>query len=312
MRTVVTLFLCGLLALPIAACHGKDELERNVVLVVGASRIGVDELKRDLAYVNPGGDGETFKDRDLMEPALKKVIDRYLIMEYAREQGISVSEAELEDARGRIAGQYEQKAFQEVLLKEYVAEDQWKSRLREQLLIEKALERGLEAVPVPSYEEILARYAEKRSTFTSPEMIRFRQIVTRTREEAEALLAALKGGEDMAGLARLHSTGPERENGGEVGWVAREELEESMANALFSMPVGKIGPVVRSPYGYHIFEVLAVRRETRKELPEVYREIEAELTAESRGRYFERWLQELTEEFPIQIDHEKINKIWMR
>lgn len=296
--------------MPLTSCDALYGTDQDAALVVGTRRVHLDDLRRDMAYVSPGGDSGAFKGREVMEPALHKAIDRYLIIEYAGEHGITVSKAELEDAVGGLAGRYDGDALREALLKEYVTEDQWRARLGEQLLIEKTVETALEALPAPSYGEIQAYYAENRSTFHLPEMVRFRQVVTRTREEAEAILSSLKRGGDMAELARKHSMGPEGEHGGEVGWIARGELDESMENVLFSMPVGKISSVVKSPYGYHVFELLAFRKERARELPEVYREIEAELTARNRTRRLEAWMKELRERYLIQINYEKINKLW--
>jgi parvulin-like peptidyl-prolyl isomerase len=162
-------------------------------------------------------------------------------------------------------------------------------------------------VQPPSYEDITSYFEANRQAFHQPEMVRFRQIVTQTREEAEALHKRLVSGENMAALAREFSTGPEAENGGEVGWIARGELHESMEGPLFSTEEGKITKVVHTPYGYHIFEVLAHRPEEIRELPEVYGRIEFELLSKKRDAYLDRWLQGLRSRFRVSVDRDKLS-----
>jgi len=288
-------------------CPMMDDPGGEGVVVVGSRNVGMDELKRDMAYVSPGLEPSMLRTADALDPLLDRVIERYLIMEYAAETGISVSDEEVAEALVLFEGKDAGGAFQETLLKEYVAVGEWKRRLREHLVAEKVLKRVMAEVPPPSYEDIKAYFEANRQTFYQPEMLRFRQIVTQTREEAETLHDRLLRGEDMGKLAREFSTAPEAENDGEVGWIARGELHESMEGPLFSSEEGEVTRVVKTPYGYHIFEVLAHRPEEKRDLPEVYGRIEFELLSKKRDMYWVQWLKGLRDRFQVRIDHDKLN-----
>ena len=132
--------------------------------------------------------------------------------------------------------------------------------------------------------------------------MKFRQIVTRTKGEAENIIELLNKGDEMGNLAKKYSIAPEAENGGEVGWVDRGQLDASMDMALFSMQQGEISPVIQTPYGYHIFEVLSVRPAGRKELPEAIFEIESKLLSKRRELFFKDWLMELRTHFEVKVD----------
>jgi parvulin-like peptidyl-prolyl isomerase len=110
-------------------------------------------------------------------------------------------------------------------------------------------------------------------------------------------------------LAKKYSVAPEAENGGEVGWVAKGQLEESMEKTLFSMDVGTISNVVKTPYGYHIFEVLEVRPEGIKGLSEVRQEIMSKLRSYKQEAFYKKWLDTLKSELRIDIDKEKIKTL---
>ena len=160
-----------------------------------------------------------------------------------------------------------------------------------------------------TYHDVKTYIESHQNEFMRPRMAKFRQVVTRTKDEAEKILQRLKNGEDLDALARAYSVAPEAENGGVVGWVAQGELEESMEKVIFSLPVGRISPVVRTPYGYHIFEVLSKRSEGLKSLPEAMEEIESKLSHEKMELFYQRWLKELRVHYPVSVNNELLNTL---
>jgi len=79
-------------------------------------------------------------------------------------------------------------------------------------------------------------------------------------------------------------------------------LEESIDKVVFSLPIGKISSVVKSPYGFHIFEVLSKRPEGFKSLPESMAQIEKRLILQKRDAFYRSWLKELRSLFPVLIN----------
>jgi parvulin-like peptidyl-prolyl isomerase len=187
--------------------------------------------------------------------------------------------------------------------------DQWKNRFKEQLLIDKVLKDVVKNIAPPSHKEIEKCFAENRDEFQYPKMVKFRQIVTRSKEQADSLLKRIQKGEEMSELARKYSIAPEAESGGEISWVAQEHLDGSMGNVVFSLAPGELSPVIKTPYGYHIFEVLSVRPEFIKELPEVIQEIESRLLHQKREIFLEEWLEGLRTRFEVKVNHELLAQL---
>jgi parvulin-like peptidyl-prolyl isomerase len=239
----------------------------------------------------------------------ERLIGHYLILEYGKEKGIALHEGALQSALDDITREYGEEDFKEALLREYVDFDQWKDQLGEQLLEIKILEKVSKNVAPPTYREIEQYFENNPAEFRSPQMVRFRQIVTRTRGEAESLLKRIKNGENMSELARKYSIAPEAEGGGEVGWIARAHLEEGMGRVLFSMPQGKLSPIVETPYGCHILRVLAIRPGTVKELPDVIEQIEAKLLQQKRELFLKKWIENLGTHFEVKINQELLNDL---
>lgn len=60
----------------------------------------------------------------------------------------------------------------------------------------------------------------------------------------EDLKERADGGEDFAQLARDFSEGAEADQGGDLGWVARSQLDSRLIDAIFAAPVGKTSAIV--------------------------------------------------------------------
>ena len=136
--------------------------------------------------------------------------------------------------------------------------------------------------------DILRRKVQEVFSLSVPdtiEQVRMRQILVGTEEEALAVLERLDGGEDFADLARELSLDEDtKEEGGERGWLARDEdLELSYTLRVFDVAVGAPSEPIPAPEGYFIYEVAE-------------RQADREVTPEQRSRissnYFSLWLNE--------------------
>lgn len=145
-----------------------------------------------------------------------------------------------------------------------------------------------------------ARYEEQRSSrFERQPRIRLRQILVthavgreKALEKARELRREIDPkGADFADLARRYSEDASAAEGGDLGWAAPAELVPELAKAAFALDPGEVSGVVESPLGFHILEVVDLRRggvvpfELVREL--LYQEMVGE-----RGPLFARRAQE--------------------
>ena len=76
-------------------------------------------------------------------------------------------------------------------------------------------------------------------------------------DEAKKLKAQAEAGTDFAELARNYSDGSDAAKGGELGWIARYQLDQQSTDAIFATAVGKVSdPVVVPQDGIHLYKVL--------------------------------------------------------
>jgi len=288
------------------ACELFERPVEKVVLTVGSREITPKELKAQSKRMAFEPDGTS---KELFDSFIERVVDHYLILEYGKEQGLSVSDEELESAVREIKRDYSENDFRELLLKGYIDYHEWKESLREQLLIRKITSKASAASPQVSIEEIKAYYDTHLEEFRRPAMVRFRQIVTRTREEADNLQKKLVQGGDLAATVVQSSKVPASAGSSEPGWFAKGDLDESIERVVFSLPVGKVSGVVETPYGFHIFEVLGKKPEGVRSLYEAMREIETRLLLEHREAFYSEWLQGLRKAIPVKIDQELLKEM---
>jgi parvulin-like peptidyl-prolyl isomerase len=86
-------------------------------------------------------------------------------------------------------------------------------------------------------------------------------------ERLQELKTQAAAGTSFAELARDNSNGPEASKGGELGWVAKGQLDNRLTDAIFAAPVGGYTDVVEIPNdGTYLFKV--EKEETRAPDPE--------------------------------------------
>jgi len=307
-HSLYCLFCLTLIFLPLG-CGLSDHGREDPVMIIGSKHLSCDALKKEMEFIGGGMPVPVKHARGIKTRLIEQIIDYYLVIEYGKQNNISISENEFQRNLNEIKREYSEDAFRKVLLQGYVDSALWEHRLRNQLLVGKVIKLVLEKIAPPSYEEIKIYFQKNRNEFRSPEMLRFRQIVCKSKKEAETLRDRIYAGEDMGKLAKKYSIAPEAEAHGEVGWVARGHLDESMEDALFSLQSGKISPIIKTSFGYHLFEVMSRRPAGVKGLPEVIHEIEALLIRQKHEVFYKKWLEKLRSDFKVEVNQDMLNKL---
>jgi peptidyl-prolyl cis-trans isomerase C len=108
-------------------------------------------------------------------------------------------------------------------------------------------------------DEALHKVYDEAAKSQKPETeIKARHILVTTKEEAEAALKRVKGGEDFAKVADQISKDP-GSKGGDLGWFTKDRMVPEFANAAFAMKPNQISDPVQSQFGWHIIKVEEIR-----------------------------------------------------
>ncbi|MFD0949696.1 SurA N-terminal domain-containing protein [Paraperlucidibaca wandonensis] len=100
------------------------------------------------------------------------------------------------------------------------------------------------------------------------------------KKQIDAIAAELKAGADFATIAKVQSKDPgSAAQGGDLGFAGKGMFVPEFEEALFALKTaGEVSPVVKTPFGYHIIKLTAVRAET----PPSFASLEQTLTDEVR------------------------------
>jgi parvulin-like peptidyl-prolyl isomerase len=283
-------------------------LPEHVLAQVNREEITVDEFERELREVilEAGKEGKDPDLADLKKAYLDQMIERKILAQEARRLGIKVFPDELNRAIFEIKKDYPDKGFDERLGLRGMTLEEWKGRLEERLLAEKMIRSALQYQGEIGEKEALEYYQTHRRSFRFGPKVRVRQIVVADGEEAIQILKRLKRGESFEKLALEKSLGPEKVNGGDLGYFSEGEKPEEF-DQVFRMKVGAISQVIKSPYGYHIFK-LEQKEEAREiSFDEAKLGILQELRKKKEEEEYQKWFKELKKKADV-----KINREWFR
>ncbi len=303
-RWVAPLAIVVALAATLTGCSRSSQTELPpIVAMVNGEAITLEEFNRMLAAISSGtsAEGEEPESTFFWDEALDQLIEKKVMLQEARSRGINVTDLEVEEAIRQMKGDYSDEAFAKLLQDEGMSLERWKAELTENLLVDKFMATVTEGLTDVTDAQIKAYYEQHRKDYAKKSEVRARQIVVSTEPEANAVREQLLNGVDFASLAREKSISPDGENGGDLGFFSEGEMPEDFA-ITFKLRLNEISPVVKSPYGYHIFRVEAKRPPRTQTLREVRDSIQQALLSEQEEAVRGRIIEDLKSKAHIQVN----------
>jgi peptidyl-prolyl cis-trans isomerase C len=99
-------------------------------------------------------------------------------------------------------------------------------------------------------------YAEATKAMGDEKEVHARHILVEKEDDAKAILADLKKGGDFAAIAKEKSKDPgSKENGGDLGYFAKDQMVPEFAEAAFKLDKGQLSEPVKTQFGWHVLKV---------------------------------------------------------
>lgn len=212
--------------------------------------------------------------REVLE---RQVLERLVVdrvqLQLARDMGLRVDDAQLEQALQRIANgnRMTLAQFRAALEKDGIAFASFREEIRAEMTIARVREREVDSKIFISDGEIdnylsglstpggageeyrLAHILLRAPESASPEQIQ------KLRVKAEQVLDRLRKGDDFGQLAASYSDAPDGMKGGDLGWRPIDRLPAIFAEASGRLKVGEVSPILRSSNGFHLVKLLDKR-----------------------------------------------------
>ncbi len=255
-HALLLLALTGVLALAACGRSGGDERPPEpgdrAVAEVQNQTIWASDVKREAVAQGLIGEGEPLDvTSDLFRRVLDEVIDQKLLAREAERRGLDnspLAQRRLEATRERILGD---------------------------MLVENVVNGAI------SDQAVETLYREQLRLAQTSEEIRVRLILSRTRQEADAVLGILGQGATFEAVAMERSIDEAtRFSGGDLGYSTVDVMPQAYANALRQAPAGStVGPF-QTEGGWAVLRVEDRRRESPPTLEQARPQIVRYLTYE--------------------------------
>lgn len=251
---------------------GRVVLLDRIVAVVNdqvITRRDLDErMKTVLAQLQQQGAPLPPKDQ-LERQVLERMIEMRAQLQLARDTGLRVDDATLDNAINRIASDNKMSVqdMRKILEKEGVSYSKYREGIRDEIVLVRLRDREVESkIQISDGEldnflstlqqqgsrgeeynlsHILVRVPEQ----ASPEQVQDR------RARAERALGEIRNGADFRQIAAGVSDAPDGVQGGLMGWREFAQLPSIFSDAVKSLKTGEVSAVLRSAAGFHIIRV---------------------------------------------------------
>jgi len=175
------------------------------------------------------------------------------------------------------------------------------AKARDDILIESLQQWKMHRLPEPDEAAIAAYYQTHLADFTIPEQVHARHILLGSEKQAQEVLHALRKGKDFATLAAEFSRDDGTKSlGGDLNWFPRGIMVKAFEDAVFALKKpGDFSEPVKTPFGWHIIELIGKRPASRQSLEEAREDIVATLKQQALNG----WIDGLTENAGAQISN---------
>lgn len=251
---------------------------------------------------------------DEQKDLLRNMIDQQLLVERAKDMGIDV-ETDLVKRLDQVRKQDNfptMDAFQKAVEQSGLSWEDYKSQMRDQLLQQKVINQEVGSKVDIGNEEVQKYYNAHKSEFVRPEEVDLSEIFLKTegktpeqiaaiKKKADDLYTRIQNGEDFAALAKEHSEGPAKADGGELGEYQHGQLAKPLEDAVFKLDKGGVTNVIQTQTGFILLKVNQHYDAGLQPLDKVENDITNRLYAQKMEPALREYLQQLREESYIRV-----------
>ena len=185
------------------------------------------------------------------------------------------------------------------------------------LKIQKLIEKETGGAAKVTDADVKKFYDENKERLAQPETVTARHLLVKIEQgaddkakaaakaKAEGLRKQLKDGADFAKLVKENSDDPgSKETGGEYTFP-RGQMVPAFENAAFTQPLKEIGPLVETPFGFHIIQTLSKNAAKSPALDEVKADIVKYLENKGKGEIVQKYIADLKAKSDIKYPEAK-------
>ena len=210
--------------------------------------------------------------KQLRREVLDNLIRREAGVQEGRRQGIEVSASDVDQRLAALRRRAPSASdYTDALRKSGISDLELRRQTEKDIVVKRLIESNVSVALEVAPEDVRYFYDSNPQYFTEPERVHLRHIFLSApedadaaarqlqREQMETILHRLQFGEAFAALAMEFSDDTSAPQGGDIGFLARKELPEPIADAAFGLQPGEFSETIATDMGYHL--VLLIDRQ---------------------------------------------------
>lgn len=302
-----------LLALVLSAVLLPADIVEEIVAIVNGDVITLSDYKEQfnsmVQLLRSQLSGEAyFKEYEkLKNDLLDMMITELLLLQKAKESGLNVKEqvkATIEQIKKQNNLESDEELIQ-AMRSQGIEYNQWVKQLEENYLRQAVIFSEVDRTIVLDDAEIVQYYKQKPQEFVVPPEFRIKVIYLSStspgvEEKKQEISTKLKSGSQFEDLVAEYTEGP-KENGGDLGFLKKGELEKTLEAVVEKLKVGEVSDWVQARNGWYLIKLEEKKESYQKTFDEARKEIEEKIYTEKRQKKIEEYIKKLKEESYIKI-----------
>ncbi len=276
----------------------------NKVITLSEVKKYDDQLRKFLSTKYKGREFEKIY-RSERKRVLDNLIDKKLMLEKAKEEGINADE-ELKIAMKNMARQYKYSTVKELenaMAKQGINIEEWKENAKENILQQKLVQKEIDLNIKVTEGEIRSYYESHRDEFSTQNRWELKALKIEKGKEFEEKKAKIdkllkeKGFEEAVRL----SAPPFNSTGGKLGNVSKEELRPEFLNGIREKKDGEITGWIETEDGWYRLKVVRFFPSKTEKLEEVRNKIEKKIFSQKRKKKIKEFIEKLRKEIYVKV-----------
>lgn len=245
---------------------------------------------------------------------LQNTFSEMLLLSFANQQGIRVTDAEIEEAMGELLkrqGIETDEQLREALSQSGMTLDQVRENTYRELLWQQVVGREVQPKVAINDEELRAYYRTHKDDFREPEQRWLKEIIVlessglgdaELRRIADEIHAQLIAGGELEAVIEPYKDQGTTTGVVDLDWLRAGELESALSDTAWALTPGQYSQPVLGRGGYHIILLAGLREAKQKPLAEVENLIRQREYGKRFNRELRTFLADLEAKSFIQED----------
>ncbi len=239
---------------------------------------------------------------------MQSLFSELLLLSFADQHGIRVTDREVEQAiqdMQRSRGIETQEQLVQALAASGMTYDELKANARRDMIWSQVIGREVNSKIELGEEEVRAYYRNHPQEFEVPEKRRLQEVIvlessglaaTELARVADEIHRALVAGGELESVVEPYREQEIATGVIDLGWLTADELEESLAEAAWSLEPGRYSPPVEARGGYHILHLAELSPAEQRPFDDVQQAIENRMRSQRFNKELRAFMTRLEQQ----------------